>query len=166
MRLALELVHTSGTPDIDTRVELVRSWWKHVGASISVKRYLPSVLFAPYADGGIIFAGKYDAATFAWGGDVVGDVSPLFECTQIPTNGENNTRYCNRAVDAAMEKFKSLYDPAQRQRYADFIQEQIFRDAPTIVLDSREDLYSVNRDLRNFNPNAVSPLDDLMNVDI
>ncbi len=166
VRLALELAAGSGAPDIDTRIELVRSWWKQAGAAISVKRYLPSVLFAPYADGGIIFAGKYDTATFAWGAGVVGDVSPLFECTQIPPNGENTTRYCNRAVDAAMEKFKSLYDPAQRQPYADFIQEQIFRDAPTIVLDSREDLYSVNRDVRNFNPNAVSPLDDFMTVDI
>ncbi|MFY9779424.1 MAG: peptide ABC transporter substrate-binding protein [Candidatus Baltobacteraceae bacterium] len=166
VRLALEFTLGSGAPDLDTRVELVRAWWKQIGVALSVKHYLPSLYFAPYAEGGILFGGKYDAATFAWGGDVSGDVSAEFECTLIPPNGENNTRYCNRAVDAAMERFKGLYDPAQRQPYADFIQETIFKDAPTIVLDDREDLYAVNADLKNFRPNAVTPFDDFMDVDI
>jgi peptide/nickel transport system substrate-binding protein len=166
VRLALDFTLASGAPDIDTRVELVRSWWKQIGVAISVKHYLPSVYFAPFSEGGIVFGGKYDVATFAWGSDVLGDVAPIFECTQIPPAGENNTRYCNRSVDAAIENFKGLYDPAQRQPYADFIQRQIANDVPTIVLDSREDIYAVNADLKNYRPNAVSPFDDFMNVDI
>jgi peptide/nickel transport system substrate-binding protein len=166
VRLSLEFTLASGAPDIDTRVELVRAWWKQVGVALTVKHFLPAVYFAPYADGGIMFGGKYDVATFAWGGDIEGDVSALFECKQIPPGGENNTRYCNRAVDAAMEKFDALYDPAQRQPYANLIQRRIFKDVPTIVLDDREDLYALNADLKHFRPNAVSPFDDIMNVDI
>ncbi|MGP6159526.1 MAG: ABC transporter substrate-binding protein [Vulcanimicrobiaceae bacterium] len=166
VRLALEFTLGSGAPDLDTRVELIRAWWKQIGVAISVKHYLPSLFFGPFADGGILNTGKYDAATFAWGADIEGDVSALFECRQIPPNGENSVRYCNHAVDTAIENFSRLYDPAERQPYANFIQQQIFKDAPTIVLDDRQDLYSVNADVVNFRPNAVSPFDDFMNVDI
>jgi ABC-type transport system substrate-binding protein len=130
-----------------------------------VRHYLTSVLFGPLSQGGIIYSGKFDMVVFAWGGDILGDVSQQYGCNFIPPLGQNVTRYCNRRASDLMEQFKLLYDPAARQPISYAIQEQIVRDAPSIVLDSRQDVYAVNDDVRNFNPSAATSFDDFMNVD-
>ncbi len=47
-----------------------------------------------------------------------------------------------------------------------FIQEQIYRDVPVIVLDTRRDIYAYNDDLVNWHPNPLAPFDDVLDVDI
>ena len=85
-------------------------------------------------DGGIIYGGRFDLVTFVWSGDPLGDLSGFYACSQSAPSGQNVTHYCNRRVDAAMAKFSTLYTFSERQPYANFIQEQLQRDAPTIVL--------------------------------
>lgn len=165
-RLSFTFASSTGTPDTDQIIELLRSTWKQIGVEISVKRYPPQTFFAPFASGGVMYGGKWDFITFAWGGDPIGDISNLYDCRQIPPKGQNDPHYCNAAVSAAMDKFKLEYDPAKRQTYADAIQEQIQKDAPVIVLDIREDLFAYNSDVKDFKPNQVSPFDDFLDVDI
>jgi ABC-type transport system substrate-binding protein len=74
--------------------------------------------------------------------------------------------YCNAKVDAAMEKFKTLYSFPARQPYADFIQSQLQQDVPTIVITINDDIFAYNSDMTGFHPNQLSPFDDFMNVDI
>ncbi|MEA2665319.1 MAG: peptide/nickel transport system substrate-binding protein [Candidatus Eremiobacteraeota bacterium] len=165
---ALNLVFatSTGTPDTDSMIELIRAEWKNVGVGLSVKRYPSPLMFAPYADGGIVYGGKWDVITFNWGGDPIGDLSSLYECKSIPPNGQNDPRYCNKTVSAAMEKFKLEYDEKKRQQYSHVIQSGIAQDTPIIVLDIVEDIFAHNSDLKGFHPNQLSPFDDMMNVDI
>jgi peptide/nickel transport system substrate-binding protein len=165
VRLVFDFASATGSPDTDLRIELIRNWWQRVGAQLNVRHYLTSVLFGPLSQGGIIYSGKFDMVVFAWGGDILGDVSQQYGCNFIPPLGQNVTRYCNRRASDLMEQFKLLYDPAARQPISYAIQEQIVRDAPSIVLDSRQDVYAVNDDVRNFNPSAATSFDDFMNVD-
>ncbi|MGZ3495974.1 MAG: ABC transporter substrate-binding protein [Vulcanimicrobiaceae bacterium] len=166
VRLALEFATSTGAPDTDERIELIRNWWKQIGVSLGVKHYLPSLLFAPIQDGGILNAGKYDVATFSWGFDPSQDLSPAYECSQIPPNGQNNVRWCNAAADAAFERFKRQYDPPLRAGDARIVQQQMNADVPIVVLDYRRNLYAVSDALKNYDPNAATPFDDMMNVDI
>jgi hypothetical protein len=46
------------------------------------------------------------------------------------------------------------------------IQEKIFEDAPTIVLDARRQISAYNSDLKGWNPNSVASFDDMLRVDI
>ncbi len=156
----------SGTPDNDQRIELIRANWQKIGVAITVQHYPAPLMFAPYADGGIVYGGKWDLISFDWGGDPLGDLSSLYACDDIPPNGQNDPRYCNRAVTAAMHAFKEEYDPHKRQKYADLIQSQIAADAPSTVLSVIDDIYAYNSDLKNFHPNQAAPTDDFMNVDI
>jgi len=165
-RLSFTFASSTGTPDTDTIIELLRTSWKQIGVELNVKRYPPPIMFAPIATGGIIYGGKWDMVTFAWGGDPIGDQSNLYDCKQTPPNGQNDGRYCNKAVSDAMDKFKLEYDPAKRQVFSNFIQEQMQKDAPIIVIDIREDIFGFNSDLKGFKPNQLSPFDDFMNVDI
>ncbi|MFN2459810.1 MAG: peptide ABC transporter substrate-binding protein [Candidatus Velthaea sp.] len=165
-RLSFTWATSTGAPDTDQIIELIRANWKPLGVEVQVKHFPTPLFFAPMQSGGIVYGDKWDFITFAWGGDVIADLSNLYECKQAPPNGQNDPRYCNPKVDEAMEKFKLEYDAAKRQQYSDFIQEQIAKDAPVIVLDVREDIYAFNSDLKGFAPNQVSQFDDFMNVDI
>ena len=165
-KLSLVFATSTGTPDADQRIELIRANWKKIGVPIEVRRYPTALLFAPYANGGIVYGGKWDVIFFAWVGDPIGDLSSLYECTAIPPNGQNDPRYCDKTVDAAMEKFKAEYDEKKRQQYADVIQSTIAKDVPIVVTAIAEDMYAYNDDLKGFRPNQVTPFDDFMNVDI
>jgi peptide/nickel transport system substrate-binding protein len=164
--LTLEWATSSGTPDTDSMIELVRANWQKIGVAITVRHYPSPLMFAPFANGGIVYGGKWDLITFSWGGDPIGDISNLYACDQIPPKGQNDPRYCDPAVNKAMQQFKEEYDPAKRQRYSNIIQAGIAKDVPIVVMDIREDIYAYNSDLTGFHPNQLSQFDDFMNVDI
>ena len=165
-RLVVEFASSAGTPDVDSQLELIRSWWKQVGIGLDVHRYVAPLLFGPYASGGIIYTGKFDVVAFAWLNNVNGDFRNLYASNQIPPQGQNVLRYRNPIVDNAIAEFQRSYDPAKQKELSWVVQEQVVKDVPTIVTSVREDIYAFNDDLRDFHPNAVTPFDDMLNVDI
>ncbi|MEO7040431.1 MAG: peptide ABC transporter substrate-binding protein [Candidatus Elarobacter sp.] len=164
--LNLTFATSVGTPDTDSMIELIRANWQKIGVGLNVRRYPSPTFFATYQDNGIVYGGKWDVITFQWGGDPIGDVSNLYACDQMPPHGQNDPRYCNPAVTAAMAKFKLEYDETKRQKYANIIQAGIAKDVPIVVIDIPEDIYAHNSDLKGFHPNQLSAFDDFMNVDI
>lgn len=166
VRLSLSFASTAGTPDTDTRIELMRASWQQVGAELVRKDYPPSLLFAQAQDGGILDTGKYDAATFSWYTSAVPDLSNLYECDQKPPAGENSLFWCDAATDRALQAFKATYDPAQQKKDDAIVQERIYQEVPSFVLYIAEDVYGFNSDLKGYNPNSVSPFDNMMDVDI
>jgi hypothetical protein len=59
-----------------------------------------------------------------------------------------------------------MYDRTARRALMNVIQQGIFADAPTIVLDVRRDIQAYNGDLKGWNPRSLAPFDDMMRVDI
>jgi len=165
-RLEFTYASSVGVPDTDQQIELIRSWWKQIGAAFTVRRYLSSQLFAPFGAGGILFGGKYDITNFAWTQNPLGDLENIYACDRLPPKGLNIGRYCDPAVDRAMHRLATTYDEKQQRSIGRYIQEQLVRDVATIVLDIRKDTYGYNSDLKNFHPNQVTPFDDFMAVDI
>lgn len=166
MRLSIDFAAFTGSPDADAAYELVRVWWKEIGVELNIKRFAPPIMFAPYADGGIIYSGKFDMVAFAWQDDVIGDMTNLYATREIPPNGQNDPRYSNPVVDRALDEFRKTYDPKLQKSLAAIVQRQVVADVPTIVTSFREDIFAFNDDLQNFHPNAVTPFDNIMNVDI
>lgn len=166
VRLSLEFATSTGSPDTDTQIELIRGWWKQLGVDLQVKHYLSSLLFATAGNGGIIYGGKFDVVVFAWGSNPVEDLSNTMACYRFPPNGQNDLHYCNREVTAAIDRGKVEYDREKRKAGMQFLQRQIVKDVPTIVLDTRKAIYSYNNDLKGWHPNPVSPFDDMLHVDI
>jgi peptide/nickel transport system substrate-binding protein len=165
-RLSLTFAAASGSPDTDTQLELIRSTWKQLGVDFVVKRYLPSQFFATIANGGIIYGGKFDAVIFGWGADPNEDSSNLYACYRFPPNGQNDPRWCDPAATAQMDRAKESYDPAVRKVAIDAVQQAVYAQVPTIIVDVRKQLAAYNSDLKNWHPNSVSPFDDMLNVDI
>jgi len=166
VRLDLEFATSTGTPDTDRMIELIRTWWKQIGVSLTVKHYPSNLFFAPYAEGGIVYNGKWDIITFNWGADAIGDFSFIYACDEIPPNGQNDLRWCNHVADKAMHDLYGHYDQAQRNKDDAVLMEQIHKDMPTIVLNGVEDIHVINKDLKNYHPGSVTQFDEFMNVDI
>ena len=156
----------SGAPDVDDAIELLRQNWQQIGVAITVKHYPLSMFFAMAKDGGIVYdQAKWDITSFAWKNDALGDYSGTYGC-DFPPNGSDVTHWCNREALAAMNAFPSHYD--QRQRNADVKQfvEQFVEDVPVIVVNQRVNVYALNSDVKRFDPNAITPFDNFMDVDI
>jgi len=167
LRLSIDFATATGVPSSDEKIELIRSWWQQIGVEIVVHHYLDSLFFAPEQEGGIIYGGKFDVVAFGWGVDPNADLANPYSCDRIPPNGQNDSRYCNKAVTASIAKAELMYDREQRRPLMNFQQEQIFKDVPVITLDSRREVYAFNDDLKNFHPEySNAPFDQIMNVDI
>jgi peptide/nickel transport system substrate-binding protein len=166
LRLSIDYASSTGSPDTDLQIELIRGWWKQVGVDFQVKRYQSAVMFAPAQQGGIIYGGKFDVVNFGWGGDPTQDLSNLYACYRFPPNGQNDPRYCSQGATAAMDRLKSIYNREKRGPDLKLIQQDIYDDVPIILLDARREIYAYNSDLHGFHPNPVAPFDDMMRVDI
>jgi peptide/nickel transport system substrate-binding protein len=165
-RLAFSFVLSSGSADADQEVELIRSTWQQAGAQINVLHYPSATFFAPYQQGGIIYAGKFDVVAFSWQLTPDGDLSTTHQCTQTPPHGQNTLHYCNPKTDALLLEAKAAYDENERRPILAAIQRQIIADVPEIVLWIREDIFAYNSDLTGWHPNNITPFDDILGVDI
>ncbi len=165
-RLDFDVATVAGIQDTDAIIELIRPAWAQIGARLEVKHYPSPLFFAPANTGGIIYAGKYDVAFYAWFTPPNGDVANLFACDRVPPKGQNLVRWCNPDADRAMHRFSRSYDAAEQRAASRTLQIDLVRDVPTVVLDAREDVYAFNDDLHGFAPNQVTPFDDLVDADI
>ncbi len=166
VRLSFNFATTAGSPDADNRIELIRNDWKKIGVSISVQHYPPAMMFAPLEQGGIVYGNKWDIIAFAWQNEAIGDYSQIYGCDAFPPNGQNDPRWCNRKAQAAMEALYSHYEQPQRNSDVKVFVDQFVNDVPVIITDQRVDLYAVNKDLKNFDPNSITGFDNFMDVDI
>ncbi len=167
VKLSLVYATSSGLQDVDEQIELERSWWKQIGIDITVRHYPAALMFAPLQAGGIVYSPtKWDIIGFAWQNDAIGDMSPFFSCKSFPPNGQNDVRWCNPRAQAAMDALFGHYEQEQRNKDVLIVQQEFVKDVPEIVMSLREDIFAHNSDLKNFHPNAITPYDNMLDVDI
>ena len=163
-RLELELGAYTGSQDVDSRIELMRSMWQPLGITLDVKRYAIAKFFQ--LTGGIMYGGKWDITLFAWQLTPTGDLNNTNSCALIPPNGQNVTRLCDRTLESLLSRFKETYDEPERRVLLGKITRRISELVPFFVLWVSEDVFAYNRDLTGFHPNNTTAFDDIMNVDI
>jgi peptide/nickel transport system substrate-binding protein len=166
VKLSFNFATTAGSPDADNRIELIRSDWKKIGVAFSVQHYPPAMMFAPLQEGGIVYGNKWDMISFAWQNEAIGDYSQIYGCDAFPPKGQNVPRWCSQKAETAMTALYGKYDQPQRNPEVKTFADEFINDVPVIVTDQRVDLYAVNKDLKNFQPNSITPFDNFMDVDI
>lgn len=164
--LELDFAYYTGSSSADDEVELIRQNLRAVGIAIQTRKYAPALFFGPFQSNGIVDGGKYDMTLFSWQADPNGDMSAFLECDQVPPNGQNNTRYCNKQVDRWMEAFKRSYSQSVHRALLRKETMQVIKDVPMITLYAAQFGFAYNRKLTGFDPNAQTPFDNFMNVDI
>lgn len=165
-RLTLALPYYTGSAAADSTVELIRSQLKAVGIEIQTRKYDPARFFDIYANNGVVNKGDWDLTTFLWQSDPNGDYSNLLECNQIPPNGQDDVRFCDKQVDAWFEEFKGTYSVSEHAALLQKIMERVAEQVPMFTLYVPEYGFSWNKNLTGYTPGAQTPFDDMMNVDI
>jgi peptide/nickel transport system substrate-binding protein len=166
VRLVLNVATRAGARDVDDQLELLRAGWKRIGVAVNVRRYPAALFFAPPQKGGVLSGDAWDAITFAWASDPLGDYSANYGCRSFPPAGQNDLRWCNKTAQRAMDALVGDYEQSGRTADLAILMREFVSDVPSIVSYLREDLFAYNRDLKNYRPNNLTPFDNMMNVDI
>ena len=166
VKLSLIFAATAGMQDADEQIELIRSWWSQIGVQLDVKHYAIALMFAEPDQGGIVYGNKWDVVTFGWQNGALGDYSSLYGCDAFPPDGQNVLRWCNKRAQAAMDAFFTHFEQSQRNADVKVVEEEFVKDVPSIVTIEREDLFAYNKDLKGFQPNNLTPFDNMLDVDI
>ena len=165
-RLEIPFVSSTGTPDGDTIIEIIRSSWKEIGADINVQRYLSTLLFGPYASGGILATGKFGAMLL--GNEIAApfDVANVYGCKAVPPAGQNYDRFCDPELEPLIARYSRTIDFAERAKLLSSILHFVDDRSIAIITYGREDLFGVSDAVKNFTPNNATPFDDMMHVDV
>jgi ABC-type transport system substrate-binding protein len=118
------------------------------------------------AQGGPVFAGKFDVSSFSWGQTPDADYTPTIGCDSVPPKGENVSRYCDPEITKLLLQEKAAYDEPDRKAIVAKLDDRLAESVPYFVLYIRDEIHAYNHDLRDWHPNASTPFDDFMNVDI
>ena len=165
-RLSLQFPYYTGSASADDMVEFIRQALRTVGIEIQTRKYAPAIFFGAYQQNGIVYGGKWDMTEFSWQALPIADISNNWECNQIPPNGQNVSHYCNKELDSLLEQVKGTYSLPKQRVLLDRESRIIARDVPTIVIYVLQVGYTHSPNLTGFAPNAWTPFDNMLDVDI
>lgn len=163
--LALSLVYQSGSPDLDSIVEVMRAELQAVGITLLSRTYSHELLFAPQSEGGILATGRFDVALYASTLVSIPDLASNFDCAQVPPHGENYNRWCDRTVNALLPRMRASYDERTVARAFATIDRRFKDDVPSIQLFVWRGSFVMGERVRGYRPNNITSFDDMMNVD-
>ncbi len=155
-KLALQMVTNSTNATRRAAVVQVQSMLKAVGIDVEVKTYLGSMLFATMGQNGILQNGKFDLSWTAWVAGIDPDQSSIYTCSAQPPNGNNETHYCNPAMDAAENDALASFDRTARSAAYAKIEALLTRDLPEIPVWWPRQIQPINPDFKHFTPNPVT----------
>jgi peptide/nickel transport system substrate-binding protein len=156
-RLHVSLATATGQTLGNRTAVFLQAAWKDVGIEVEVRPYATAILFANYAAGGILQAGKYDVGFLSWINGVDPDDSTTVTCAAIPPNGQNITRYCDRRIDAQERIALTSYDQAVRKAAYGQVQEILVDQVPFLTLYFQRRFDVASDDLKGYKPaHAVS----------
>jgi peptide/nickel transport system substrate-binding protein len=143
-------------PEGDTAVrtaEYVQAMLRERGVEVSIKKVSVAQLYLPASAGGILLAGNFDLAYFAWRAGADPDDADLVTCHGVA----NYAGFCNRDIDQ-LETFALADDDraTRRQAYV-AVQRALARELPYDFLYAPRYSFAVHDDVHGFAPTPFSP---------
>jgi peptide/nickel transport system substrate-binding protein len=157
LTLSLEIVVPAGYAPSATLAAILQGDYTKIGVAATIHAYASGTFFGPYSAGGIMQTGKFDAGLLSQSlGPVYANVNGVYTCDTIPPNGFNQTRYCNKKVDALNAEYLHTYDRARQDKDAAAVQRMIDDDAPVITIYERAFLAVYDKRITGYHPNSFS----------
>lgn len=126
-----------------------------VGIDAIVKGAPPSLLYAPPANGGVLYNGTFELQIGAWYGGLDPEASEPWICANRAPNGPNTARWCDAAYDAAFADQKRALGSSQRNADFHTMQERVAAAIPVIFLVYRTEFEATNPALHGFTANML-----------
>jgi peptide/nickel transport system substrate-binding protein len=129
-----------------------------LGITLVMRSFTPALFYAPAADGGPIFGGKFQIAFTEILTPADPDTQWYLGCAQAAPNGFNLSRFCDPATDRAEAAGVANYDPAVRRKYASIVQRRVALLVPYVPFWQTNETFIVPKSLRGFQPSPESAL--------
>jgi peptide/nickel transport system substrate-binding protein len=153
--LSLRLVYGGAVPTNQDIAKSVQNQLAQLGVSVVLQPLPPAELFPN------ITAGNFDLALFSWGGTA----SPLSSSTEIygspvgDTVRENYGRVGTPEIDALYLQGNAELDDAKRAEIGNRIDQEIWREAHSVVFYARPGAVAVRSNLANFGASGLADVD-------
>jgi len=134
--------------------EVLRSYWRSVGAEAVIKNY-PSGLLYDNTANGILQGGKYDVVMFAWSAAADPDDSAIYSADNFAPHGQNALFWDDKRATNAMNDALATLNWERRKKDYYIVQEELADQVPTIILSFAHAPVAFNSDLRGFTPSPV-----------
>ncbi len=134
----------------------IQNYLSSVGIGIELKGYNGSMMFAPLSAGGVYQGGNFDLAWYDMTLGIDPDASARFTCGAFPPRGQNYSRYCSKAMDAAQFAGLATFDVAARKRAYAKSQELLARDVPVVFVFWPKDVEAFGERVHGFTPNPIT----------
>jgi peptide/nickel transport system substrate-binding protein len=143
-RLSLQLAYLGGSALDSQMADILKSKLGAIGIELIERPYPAKAFLASKQDGGIVYNGKYQLASFSWAVGVDPDDSWLYSCNQQPPEGENSMFWCDPKVDAAEADALATFDIKRRRMDYAIVQTEIADEVPMVFMfaQRRADAYS------------------------
>ena len=131
-----------------------QSYWRAVGAEVTVKNYPTSQFFANDLTG-ILTSGKYDVATYSWAGAADIDQSAIYSAHYMAPHGQNFFFWNNALATAKMDDANATVDEARRIADYRIVQAEFAKDDGSIIMWFRKYPVVYNTDLKQMTSTPV-----------
>ncbi len=147
--------------------EVVLSYWRAIGADVTVKNAPTPLIFDNTANG-ILQGGHYDVAAFAWFAAVDPDASAIYSSENFAPHGQNALFWNDPVATAAMNAGLSTIEWPRRVAAYHVVQQRLASQVPTIILWFQHEPEAYNDDLKGFTvtPVITTPFWDPWNYSI
>jgi peptide/nickel transport system substrate-binding protein len=153
-RLELQLAFRAGSDVEAGFVSLIVEDERAVGINVMTKRYSREEFIA---QNGPLTQGRFQVAVLSYQSTYDPDASWLLSCDQRAPRGFNFARYCNSAVDRALQRGVYAFDRAARRRVYSFVQRQLFTDVPYDFLCQVSEIDVLPSGLEGYEQPLLSP---------
>ena len=151
VRLSWELIYPAGLPIYDQFTAYMQEAWSEVGAEMTPT----PVDFDTVMNEAISETFDFEMAMLAFGWDITGNQSAMFNCDSYNGAGFNPMMYCNPAVDELNDRARVTLD---REARIDLLIESanvVNEDVPVGIIMFRDRLTGYNTRAKNYNANGL-----------
>jgi peptide/nickel transport system substrate-binding protein len=146
-RLEMQLVFSAQISVFDEAAPLMVEEARAIGIDLVIRQYERRVLWSL---DGPLYQGRFQTALLNLQNGLDPDPSVFLSCDQHPPIGFNFARYCNVAVDRALQRAASVYDRAERRRIYSFVQRRLVADVPYYFLWQPSEVDVIPTALRGY----------------
>jgi peptide/nickel transport system substrate-binding protein len=153
-RLQLQLAFVASSGIASGFASLIVEYERAVGIDVTTKQYGIEEFVA---SGGPLSQGRFQVALVSYLSTYDPDASWLLSCNQRAPEGFNFARYCNPAIDHALQRGIYLFDRGARRRTYSFVQRQLLTDMPYDFLCQRSEIDVIPSRLAGYEHPLLSP---------
>lgn len=165
-RFSVTIATTAGNKPREQIMQVFQANMKAIGIEAKLDFPPSTVLFGRGKDSDYL-SGNNDLMLFAWVAGPEPTVN-VYRCPEIPTkdnawSGQNNTFWCNKDFDTAVQSFNNTLEKAKRIPFAVEAQKILTKELPILPLYQRITVNAASNRVLNFKTNPSQS--DLFNIE-